>query len=148
MKVKLIKLNEVGWVRNKKYKVDQNFAESALPARGIDIFVKLLMKPFASIRFSSLLPFAVALKVLHDVQLQGSFNRFNNFERNLSAGPSFMPRILIKCSSVSICRPSPSMLCSRKFCEWEKEENFYKNFKCEVTDSHPRAQRASSRILH
>lgn len=129
----------------KKYKVDQNFAESALPERGIDIFVKLFIKPFDSIRFSSLVPFVDAVKVLHEVQLQGSFNRFNNFERNLSAGPSFIPKMLIKCSSVSICRPSPSILCSRKFCEWEKKR---KILKCEVTDSHPRAQRASSRILH
>lgn len=111
----------------KKYKVDQNFAESALPARGIVIFVKLLMKFFDSRRFSSPFPLVGVIE-LHDVQLQGSLRCFNSFERNFSAGPSFIPRILIKCSSVSNCSPSPSMLCSRKFCEWE-EKNFIRNVK-------------------
>lgn len=115
--------HEVGWtIINDKRKciLNQNFAESALPERGIDIFVKLLIKLFDSIKFSSP-PFVDATVELHDAQLQGSLRRFNNFERNLSAGPSFIPNILIKCSSVSICKPSPSMLWSRKFCEWERD---------------------------
>lgn len=94
---------------------DQNFAESALPARGIAIFVKLLMKLFDSIKLSSSEP-----PVWHDAQMQGSFSRFTSFDRSLSAGPSFIPKMLIKCSSVSIIKPSPSMLCSRKFCEWNE----------------------------
>lgn len=95
---------------------DQNFAESALPALGIVIFVKLLMKLLDSVRPSSV----GKPTMLQEVQLQGSFSRFNSFDRSFNAGPSFMPRMLIKCSSVSIIRPSPSMLCSRKFCEWKR----------------------------
>lgn len=97
---------------------DQNFAESALPARGIDIFVKLLMKLFESIKFSSL---AHEGGALHETQLHGSLRRFRSFDRSFNAGPNFIPKMLIKCSSVSIIKPSPSMLCSRKFCEWKKK---------------------------
>lgn len=92
----------------------QNLTESALPdsSRGIVIFVKLFRKLFDSIRFSSATPFVE----LHDAQLHGSLSLFSSFDRSFSAGPSFMPKILIKCSSVNIIKPSPSMLCSRKFC--------------------------------
>lgn len=121
----------MGWTRRWwkcTWNWNQNFAESALPERGIVILVKLLMKLFDSIKCSSP-PFAETMMELHDEQLHGSLRRFSNFDRNFRAGPSFMPKMLIKCSSVSICKPSPSMLCSRKFCEWGK-----KCFKCELTD--------------
>lgn len=95
---------------------NQNFAESALPALGIVIFVKLLMKLFDSIKFSSI-PHDVVVPALHETQTQGSFKRFTSFDRSFRAGPSFIPKMLIKCSSVNIIKPSPSMLCSRKFCE-------------------------------
>lgn len=96
----------------------QNLTESALPdnSRGIVIFKKL----FVSIKFSSP-PFDVMFIALHDVQLHGWLSLFSNFDRSLSAGPSFIPKILIKCSSVSIIKPSPSMLCSRKFCKWKEK---------------------------
>lgn len=98
---------------------DQYFPESALLERGIDILVKLLRKLFDS--FSS----AAVVRPRHPAHLpsHGSLRRFRRFKRSFSAGPNFMPRMLIKCSSVSIMSPSPSMLCSRKFCCVRKERN-------------------------
>lgn len=92
---------------------DQNFPESALLERGIVIFVKLFKKLFESFKFSSFDPMP-----RHPAHFpsQGSLRRFKRFDRSFKAGPNFIPRMLIKCSSVSIIKPSPSMLCSRKFC--------------------------------
>lgn len=108
------------WARNRIIGFhDQNFPESALLERGIDILVKLLRKLFDS--FSSV----AVVRPRHPAHLpsHGSLSRFRRFKRSFSAGPNFMPRMLIKCSSVSIMSPSPSMLCSRKFCCVRKERN-------------------------
>lgn len=94
---------------------DQNFPESALFERGIDILVKL-RKLFDSFKFSSL----VKPRQPAHFPSHGSLKRFSRFERSFNAGPNFIPRILIKCSSVNIIRPSPSMLWSRKFCKEKK----------------------------
>lgn len=54
----------------------------------------------------------------HTLQLPSFLARI---ERNFSAGPSFMFMVLVRCSSVSIGRPAPSMRWSRKV--WKRREN-------------------------
>lgn len=44
---------------------------------------------------------------------------FAKIERNFNAGPNFMFIFVVKCSSVSIGSPEPSILCSRNICNTE-----------------------------
>lgn len=96
---------------------NQNFPESALLDRGIVILLKLFRNPFES--FSS---FDVMPRQPGHFPSHGSLRRFNRFFRSFNAGPNFIPRILIRCSSVNIMSPSPSILCSRKFCKMIRRE--------------------------
>jgi hypothetical protein len=51
----------------------------------------------------------------HDTHGHGPPSFLASTDLSLSAGPSFSPNELVKCSSVSWGRPVPSMDCSRKF---------------------------------
>jgi hypothetical protein len=47
--------------------------------------------------------------------------RRDRVARSLSAGPNFIPMVVVRWSSVRSGNDEPSMRCSRKFCKTDKE---------------------------
>lgn len=67
-------------------------------------------------------------------------------ERILSAGPSFSPMELSRCSSVSSGNVSPSMACSRN--TWQRHSRFSHSPDTHTPSTHSHATKLYSKILH
>lgn len=58
----------------------------------------------------------------HETHGHGPPNFFAKIDLSFKAGPNFKPNEFVKCSSVNIGSPEPSICWSRKFCKKKNKE--------------------------